>query len=120
MSCDCPKVCEVSACANEIVIGTIDDADTDVIVQFTELITGRIKQFESTSDGSGDVSVDIEDERNFFTPNFIYELRILASNDNQCDTLPFTIDSIEYECVEVRFVQCTSEVGTVVLKALAA
>lgn len=92
MSCNCNKVYPIPLCAELIEIGAIELVLTDVIVQFNNIITGKVKQVTTTSDVSGFVTADVTTLGTFLTPNFSYEVTILANNESQGETYPFRID----------------------------
>lgn len=109
MSCSCTNVCEIPTCVETINMGIIDP-DITVLVQFKEIVTGRIKQVQGESDETGELIIDVSNINSFFSPNFVYEVTILASNANQCDTEDWTIDdTADVECVQIRFIQIEVE-----------
>lgn len=79
---------------------------TDYIVQFKDLVTGRIKQAETTSDGDGLITVNVDEISGFFSPNFVYELTVLTSNSSQCNVIEWTIvgGTEPLSCVNITFV----------------
>jgi|SRR6478752_10136634 len=118
MSCNCTRVCSIPKCIEIINAGTIDPNIT-AIVQFKEIITGRIKQVQTVVYEEGALQVDVTAlvEVGFFSENMVYEMTILASNANQCDTTSWAIDETEnIECVLLTFVNIGVESPTVTLK----
>lgn len=102
MSCECPKVCTMPKCSESIIIGTIAP-DTTVLVQFQNIITGKIKQVQSESDEDGLLTADISLINSFFTENFAYEITLLSSNKNQCDISEWLIGEESVSCVTAYF-----------------
>jgi len=107
MNCDkCTPVCSLPICATSINLGTITP-DTTVQVVFTEIVTGRKIKIEATSDSEGNLIVDVEDYRVFFSPNFMYEIALFSAITNDCPDIELTINDVVVSCVQVRFFVCT-------------
>lgn len=116
MSC-CPKACDLPLCANAILIGNIDDPDTEVLVYFLDTITGRVEVVEAESDEDGDVLADVEAIKDFFSPNLLYEVKILTSLVNTCDVIPFEPSGAAdpVDCMQFQFVNTGQEVESATL-----
>lgn len=104
MSCNCIRVCDIPKCSSSIVVGQVDPSIT-IIVQFKDIVTGRIKQVQAESDEEGYLVIDTETIIGFLSENFVYEVTLLANNQNQCNTTTWTIgEETDIECVTVRVV----------------
>lgn len=114
MSCECTSVCSVSRCVELLTIGTIDP-DTTVIVQFKDIITGRIKQVNATSDENGLLIADVSTINTFFSESFVYEISLLGSNVNQCNTTNFFVGETEVSCIRLTFAAYENSNGTLVI-----
>ncbi len=103
MSCcpsECRKLHHIAACVdadNPLLVGVIDEIDTDVIVFARNSATQKLQRFEVTSTATG--AVLIEEDLRFITA-MPMEFYIRASDDVNGANL--TIDDV-YECVEFIF-----------------
>lgn len=61
MSCPCLQSNPIPTCIELLSIGTIDNVNTAVVVFITNISTGRVDTFETTSDGAGLVEIDVSD-----------------------------------------------------------
>lgn len=110
MICNCTPVCSVSQCVETLTIGTIAP-DTTVLVQFKDIVTGRIKQITATSDENGLLIADVSSINNFFSANLVYELSVLANNTSQCQTINITIGETEIYCALIKFAAYQNQTG---------
>lgn len=117
MNCNCAKSCSIPSCITSLEIGIIEPGLTDLIVQFTEITTGRIKMVTGVSpQADGLLIVDVEDINAFFSPNFSYELTVLFSDESACQSVPVNIGGEVVSCVEVSFTDSgVSTAGIIVL-----
>lgn len=118
MSCNCTQTCLIPSCIESLIIGTIETTDS-VVVQFLDIVTGRTKTVEAQAEPSGQLIADVSEFADFFTPNFVYELRILTDTSSLCNTIDFTIGEGEtaqtLSCVTLNFYD-GGEGGTGIIK----
>lgn len=84
----------VSKCVEMLTIGTISDANTDVVVILTNTATGRKELLTTTSDGSGLVTVDISGIE--LLQNSSYQIEI---GENMTTFYDITIDGVTRDVV---------------------
>lgn len=110
MNCEkCNKACSIPLCASSIQLGRIEAVNTSVYVTFTEIITGRKKHLQVTSDDSGNIIIDASSIQPFFSPNFIYNISVSSDLSNACPDIDLFIGNISVSCVEVTFYVCIDE-----------
>lgn len=107
MSCLCDLTRPIPQCIEEIIVGYVTSG-LEVIVQFTEIITSRKETVEATADENGLITVDVTDIQEFFSPNFIYELRVISNGLS----IEFGIDGVTVDCLQVQFEQGEAESAT--------
>ena len=96
----CRKITHVANCIDEenpLLIGTIEDVLTNVVVFAMNIATQRIDQYAATSSASG--VVELEEDVRFVSLSpmrFFIRLQSELQGDN------VIIDN-EYECVEITF-----------------
>jgi len=96
----CRKITHVSSCIDEdnpLLIGTIEDTLTNVVVFAMNIATQRIDQYAAVSSASGVVELK-EDVRFVSLAPMRFFMRL--QSDLQGDNV--IIDN-EYECVEITF-----------------
>lgn len=91
----------IPSCTQTLNIGTISDINANVRVYIQDITTGQILSFDTTSDGSGLVSVDLS-ENNFFD-NHAYEMWVTDANAEYRDAKDITIDSQTEKVICLRF-----------------
>lgn len=112
MNCLCALTNPIPQCVDAIQIGVIADHNADIIVIITETVTGRNIRLEATSDGSGVVTADTSDNEEFFSPNLLYEIRLVHLNEQPIE---FTVDTTLLPCVQAPFIPGDSTLSILTL-----
>lgn len=116
MNCNCTKACSIPYCITELEIGIVEPGLTDLVIQFTDTITGRVKKLTGIAPQTdGLLIVDVTTINAFFSPNFTYELKVLFSDESGCETVPIIVDDQTVNCINFNFVLGESEKGVIVL-----
>lgn len=104
--CDpCLQTQLIPVCVTNLTIGDIAVTDTDVFIYIKDITTGRLNRFEETSDGSGEVILDLTGEPDFM-PDHAYELHITLKaatsiEDKELITVLNGADPVD--CLSLRF-----------------
>jgi len=104
MNCtNCIEAKPVPVCTGDLIIGTVETSD-EVYVFIENIATGYVSvQSAIPSLYDKTVSIDMnEPYPDFYSPNFYFKLWIAEEEDGN-DIIPFTIDTIEYDCLTVIF-----------------
>lgn len=106
MSCSiCTETKPIPTCVDKLIIGVIEDINTDVSIYIKNNVTGRIQKVDTTSDGSGEVTLNlINPDKAFYSQNFDYELWITLKDESINDKLDITIGYAVNDCFILRFV----------------
>lgn len=115
MTCQCLAACSIPGCTDTIIIGQITPNE-DVYVLFAEVITGRRKMIEVTSDANGYLIADTTEIKEFFSPSFLYEIKVLSTDNNECQTVAFTVSGQAVDCVSITFTDMTAELAVIELQ----
>lgn len=91
---NCQRVENIPSCVDQIIIGSISTTDTNVYVYFED-DKGRVIRLESSSDGSGQIALDLTLTANDafrITPELFYKVWVtLQSAASVTDTEDLTI-----------------------------
>jgi hypothetical protein len=116
MDCNCAKACSIPYCITELEIGIIEPDLTSLVVEFKDITTGRVKKLTGIAPQSdGLLIVDVATINAFFSPNFTYEIKVLFSDESECETVPIIIGDQTVECVAVNFISGVSTRGVFIL-----
>ena len=107
MSCPtCTETKPIPKCVDTLIIGAIEYDNTDVYIYVENLTTGRIQRIDATSGISGEVELDLTDpDKEYYSPNFTYELWITLQTGSINDKLDVTIGYGLYDCFVLRFLE---------------
>lgn len=84
MFCDSTKCNPVPECIVQLTIGQIEDLNTAVVVKIENIATDYIVSLSATSDGSGYVSIPMNEPSNtFWNTAGIYKVSILPTDSMQ-------------------------------------
>lgn len=116
MSCNnCTATKSIPTCTTDLIIGQIEDFDTDVFVFVKNLTTGYSLRFEATSEGDGTVRLDMTlVDPSFYNPNSLYEIWITLQDEGQNQKQIITIDSETFDCFNLRFNTLFDEAGSII------
>lgn len=106
MSCvQCKRTVPLNKCPDTLVIGTIADANTNVLGYIKKVSNGATQLFSVTSDGDGLVSVDVSGITDFLnTSKTQFEVWLtLATATSFEDRLPITIGTETADCLLMKF-----------------
>ena len=106
----CLNTKPVPACSTLLTIGTIADIDTAVAVYVWDITTGQIIVFDTTTSGTGEVSIDLSEVAMFV--DHAYEITVTLANASLHDNELIAIDGEQKEIVCVRFVDVKATDGT--------
>lgn len=98
MSCNCLRANSIINCTDTIEIGYQATPNLDIAVYLKNVTTGRVTRYESTADGAGYFSIELNETLN---EKHLYEITITESGEtNPQNTLLITIDGNETCCVQ--------------------
>ena len=107
----CTRVKNLPSCVTDIVIGTVAQTSTAHYVYFKNLATGRINRYAATSDGSGLLTVTVDEE---IFPQHTYKVWVnQQSATNATDEETITIGAATPTCLEIHFYRVTDDSGQV-------
>jgi hypothetical protein len=116
MSCQrCTAVQDVPMCAESLTIGEIEGDAAWVVL---ENVTTGNKQYIEATVTDNIVSINTDDFN--AVPDHSYDLYVVVSLETIGARLPVTIDSTEYACFMLRFVDVEGEYVSDVVLAIAA
>ena len=102
MSCICQIAQKVPTCLEELILGSVSEVNTEVLVLVRNKTTGYNHSQYVTTDENGLIIIDLQSpQSDFYNPNSYYEISVL-SEDNSL-LLPITIGDLEYDCIGVYF-----------------
>lgn len=108
----CIQARDIPNCLTELIVGTIAYANTDLKVRL-QTFFGRVDEIETTSDGSGLITLNLSDIE---LANGIYKIMVYVAND-PANQLEITTDNGELGyCIELRVTDGTSESATITSK----
>lgn len=99
----------IPICTQELRIGLIETGDIDVNVFIKDITTGRIEMFQTTSDNSGVVLIDISEHT--FSDNHTYEIWATLSDQPVESKLAITIEDESSLSVALCFLDITTTDG---------
>jgi hypothetical protein len=83
MSCNCSELDSIPECTDSIVLGAISDIDTEVYIYVKNTFTGYVHREEATSNGDGDVTLDLtEPDSSFYNQDSAYEVWITTRDSS--------------------------------------
>lgn len=100
------KTKTIPTCTQELVVGTIADVSSALVVAIKDITTERLEIIQGESDGDGLVTIDISGYH--FAPNHAYELWIFLAGSNLNDKKLITVeggdcDSQDSELIGLSF-----------------
>lgn len=112
MSCEtCIQVKPIPVCISEIVIGTIADINTDVLIKLKNVSNGRIIFLSSSSDGAGLIALDVSEIK--LTTSH-YEISVHDTDDVSI-LHDITIGGESSDCIDIPFEFCNDIFDSVTL-----
>lgn len=102
----------VPICTADLIIGTIENTDTELYVYIKDLTTGRTEILNAESDSDGLVILDISAYT--FSDNHSYEMWITLSYANVYDKIDVTIGDEVTDTLAPCFVDIESPSGAYV------
>lgn len=113
MSCTaCQATKIIPSCTDELVIGSVEDASTDLYVYIKNLTTGYVHRQEVMSNEYGLVTLDLSlPDISFYNPNNTYESWVTLQDAQIDDRLPVTIGDDDYTCFALNFEKVFDETG---------
>ncbi len=104
--CNCYELQDLPNCSESLTLtGLIESADVYIYVQS---ISGYVHRYEGSTTEDGEITIDITSPENYYNSDSSF--KIWATTEAGT-FLPFTIDAVEYECLNQSFylVSSTSE-----------
>lgn len=93
-------------------IGSVEDASTDLYVYIKNLTTGYVHRQEVMSNEYGLVTLDLSlPDISFYNPNNTYESWVTLQDAQIDDRLPVTIGDDDYTCFALNFEKVFDETG---------
>lgn len=115
MTCDtCLATQPIPLCISAIVLGQISDINTAVIVKIKNEATQRIDNIESTSNGSGIITVDVS-TLEFMESHYTFSVH---KPDEYSNDLDITIGGEQAKCIDFVFENCNETVAEVELEII--
>lgn len=105
----CFKAKTLPCCLTTLFVGAIGIVNLPVMVYIKDITTGRIQNIAASSDGSGNVEIDLS-EKSFFD-NHAYEMWITAAGADFSDKEIITIAGQQYYSVCMDFDTVTNTDG---------
>ena len=118
---NCVESKPIPSCAESLVVGSVTTEESSVFVFIKNNATGYVATQEVVPDDNDLISISLSDPYpDFYSPNFFFTITVSESEDGN-DQIPFTIDSVEHDCITALFQKVYSEdeivmIDTVTLK----
>lgn len=105
MSCNCLKACPIPYCIDELQVGIVEPGLTGLILQVTDIVTGRVRKIDDLSpQPDGLLIVDTTSIIGFWSSNLVYEIKLLYSDESGCELVPITIGDEVVTCINIETV----------------
>lgn len=105
MACNtCQSTKSIPVCTGSLVLGNITALNTNVYIFVKNNTTGYIHRQEATSNGSGQVSLDLSlPDPSFYNPDSQYEVWVTLQSTSQNTKLNIAISAVNYTCFDLSF-----------------
>jgi hypothetical protein len=101
MSCICQESQKIPTCLEELVLGSVSELSTDIVVYIQNNTTGYTHIQYVTTSIEGIVTIDLTDPLpSFYNPDSYYEVKVTTRANS---LLPLTIGDTEYDCIGLYF-----------------
>lgn len=97
MSCPCIQSGPIATCTQNLTVGLIDDANTEISVYIKNNSTGRVTKFDTLSGADGEVAIDTADFD--FGTAMGYEITVTLLDDPITNKLQFTVNEQTSDCI---------------------
>lgn len=117
---NCPNAKPLARCGTVIELGVISQINTDVLIYVREVSTGRIDQYQTTSEADGTVAYSFSAKT--FNEDSFYEFWMTLDElyTSPEDKLSFTIDGeiTTNECFFVEFISINGTISSQTVQLL--
>jgi hypothetical protein len=105
MACnDCYQLDSIPECTEELELGSIAP-DTEVYIYVKNIFTGYVHREEVTSDGDGDIVLDLtQPDISFYNQHSIYEIWVTLRTDNERIEVTYAY-GLTADCFSLSFFQ---------------
>jgi hypothetical protein len=84
MACNCSELDQIPECTESIVLGALSEIDTEVYIYVKNTFTGYVHREETTSNGDGDVTLDLtQPDSSFYNQDSAYEVWVTLRSDSE-------------------------------------
>jgi hypothetical protein len=96
--CNCYDLQDLPICSESLTLSGLT-ADTDVYI-YVQSISEYVHRYDGTTNAEGGIVIDITSPENFYNSDSPFKI---WATDQEGVQLTFTIDTVEYECLNQSF-----------------